>query len=81
MLELREMRSIPSFLLLSSPFWLRVVELDRVLSMDQIELRANEWISEIEYKKTKTKQKKNRNKKKQKKNETKTKQKMSLGLF
>ena len=41
MLELWEMRSNPSLLLLQSPLWPGVVTPDRVLSMGQIELFDN----------------------------------------
>ena len=38
MLEIWEMWSIPSLLLLPDPLWLEVIAPDRVLSMGQIEL-------------------------------------------
>ena len=38
MLEFWRIRSIPSLLSLLGPLWLRVVALDKVLSMGQIEL-------------------------------------------
>ena len=40
MLELLGIRSIPSLPLLPGPLWPRVVALDRVLSMDQIEIKC-----------------------------------------
>ena len=39
MLELQVMQSTPSLPLLPGPLWPRVVVLDRVLSMGQIELK------------------------------------------